>query len=57
MSLKPMKKLHCYFILDIGNEAFLLDHDPSERMTYPEDDDHLIQLHREKKWFMNSGLR
>lgn len=40
---KPQTKTKCFFIRDIGFEAYLLDHDPSEKLSYPEDADHLYR--------------
>lgn len=43
MKIKPIEKTKCFFILDIGRQAYLSNEDPSERF----DDSDLDHLYRE----------
>ncbi|MGP4074214.1 hypothetical protein ACTWQB_17055 [Piscibacillus sp. B03] len=42
MKIKPSKKTKCFFILDIGMNAYLSDEDPSDNMD-SSDIDHLYK--------------
>lgn len=43
LSLRPTEIIRCFFVLDIGMDAYLTDKDPTDSMSDPAEVDHLYR--------------